>query len=447
VFTACTRRSPPIVVHGVVEDGKIQEILPSGKKGGVICNQQQLNPNFSTRLFRSVGLRAGLESSILVKDPNSQLVQPVYVKKQDLFSINQRVLGQNESLTIRRSLGEDFANQNLGIVELDEIHKICISERFHSLDQIKIGNINLIKYRDKWHKVKSELRGGSLEVAVCDQFAIKYLRQGKPADLNLRSARAVDNLLKKINERNEVIGIEKRPISPMRIRSFRTYDVNESGKVTKNVHWKAVQVEKSFISDCKNALRKKWIEKQEVCSLAAYLVEGSKTLIEERVYPLDVKLANIAYLGRGRAAHIDLRGFWDRNSPTAQDDIFSYVRYVSKESKMMMSTSSLDRKEEIAHKIHVFLLGECLTRLATGKSYYRVDEDGKRFIFNSPNQETLDFMRNPDSCYSQSQKGVIRKMMAKNIDERPFIQEVALHFPPSLKGCVGSLSKHHWETE
>lgn len=445
MFTACTRRSPPIVIHGVVEDGKIEEILPSGKKGGIICNQQQLNPNFSVRLFRSVGLRAHLESSILVKDPNSQVAQPVYIKKQDLFSVTQRVLGQNESLTVRRSLEEDFANQNLGIVELDEIHKICISERLHSLDRIKIGDINLIKYRDKWHKVRSEAAGASLEVAICDQFAIKYLREGKAIDLNLRSARAVDDLLKKINEHNQVIGVEKRPISPMRIRLFRTYDVNESGKVTKNVHWKAVQVEKSFVSDCKNALRKKWIEKEEVCSLAACLVEGSKTLIEAGVYPLDVKLANIAYLGRGKAAHIDLRGSWDRNSPTADNDIFSHVQYVSEESKMMASASSLDRKEEIAHKIHVFLLGECLTRLATGKSYYRPDEDGKRFVFNSPNQETLDFMGNPDSCYSQSQKGIIQKMMARNIGERPFIQEVALHFPPSLKGHIGSLSKHPWE--
>ena len=126
-------------------------------------------------------------------------------------------------------------------------------------------------------------------------------------------------------------------------------------------------------------------------------------------------------------------------------DVIISVRYVSKERKIMMRASSVDAKERIAHKIHIFLLGECLIQIATGKSFYHSNETGEKFLFNKPNQETIDFMQAHDSCYSESQKAMIQKMMAKNIEKRPFIQEVALEFPLSLKGNIGSLSKHPWE--
>lgn len=300
MFIACTRSSPPIVVHGVVEDGKIQEILPSGKKVDIICNRQEFRPSISDRIIRSITMRPSLEVPLIVKDPNSDKREILSINVRDLNRVTERISRQRESLIIRGLFQEDSTREGLGFVELDEIHKICLSEELQAFDEIKVGNGRIIKYRDKWHKVRHEADGGSLKVAVCDQFAVKILKEGMFVPEHLKSAKDVDDLLRRINKDNNATGVEKRPVSPMRNRQFATYDISGSGEVIKQLYSRAVQVEVPFASDCKNALRKNWIQKEEVCSLAACLVEGSKTLIEARVYPLDVKLANIAYLGRER---------------------------------------------------------------------------------------------------------------------------------------------------
>jgi hypothetical protein len=318
-----------------------------------------------------------------------------------------------------------------------------MEENFSDFDHLEVKNVKMIRYKDRWHVVDSTHNGSFLSVAVTKEVAFKHLING--SNEQMRAVRAA-NFLEIINPEDAAVGVEKRPISPLKPRLFSSYILKEGGLKSIGCGSVAVQVEKTFPCSCQDAVDKRWIVQEEIPSLVACLLQGSQEILAKGVYPLDVKLENMSYLGRGKAAHVDLRGSLERhNGIWVQPKAVYTTANCVREELFNLNHSDGDIKQHRAEKLHIFLLGMSFIRLATGRVFYQREKVGDFYFISRANYD-LNAVKSFDrvTAYNQKQKEIILKMV-ETPENRPSIEEIQAVFPLSLIKDAKRLSKNQWE--
>lgn len=297
----------PIILEGRLQNGSIVEINPSGKKQGVVC---YCTPEGA---FGA----SGSQKRITIQDPLTGKKQNIIIDVRSLPKVQAVAKRQQDFAKIRGIL----QNKNIPTSSLDAVHRIFGNKIFKDLDVVEVaykdsegvevGTQEIINFEGDWHPVDRKRRGGMLSASICEKIAVKHLMDNENLDDELLDAHITSQFLDRVNSSNDAIGIEKKPLASLEYRGFTKYNVSTQGAVASERIIRPIQVEQTFPCDCFEAIQKNLITSEEMTSLAASLVQGSSLLMKEEVYPLDVKLQNIAYLGTGRAAHIDLRGALD----------------------------------------------------------------------------------------------------------------------------------------
>lgn len=311
-----------------------------------------------------------------------------------------------------------------------------------SFYKIETTDQDYIFHEHEWHAIIAKPpKGTDAEVLVCRKFAFKFLHS-QTGWTELKRSEAI---LERINPDGTSIGIPKRPITELASRNLTVYSVSVSGEVNIAHNPIRAQLEEVFQSDCLAAIDQ--IQTSEIQSIAACVVQGSKTLIENGIYHLDTKLENIGYLGNGRAIHFDLGGSYDIR---AEDFLDYSAPFTSRDNiKKELTNAMLDTnpgsKQKKLEKIHIFQLGIALFNLATKHSPYPTGSDDfilplSQGINTSRLTQELQKARQPEeaseltelSPYSGSQIEIITAMLSKKPIERPSLEEIQAVFPVEL---------------
>jgi hypothetical protein len=336
-------------------------------------------------------------------------------------------------------LTEKLSDASFTPSQVEAIDKVCRDRVFNNFDAIKIDDRSLRRYKDSWYPVEKKVQGSFLASEILGNIVFKHLIDPSDKANEIEDAAEAAEFLRRINSNDDAIGIEKRPISPLRRRSFAIYTIGINGESEERIEENAIQVEKVFPGTCQEAMENNWILPEEVPSLVACLVQGSLTLLKAGICPLDVKLANIAYLGRGSVMHVDLRGSFQKgplwkykSSCTLASSILS-----KQEVKEFLKEKNLEEECKRAFQMHVFLLGCCSISLVTGKPFsWKNIGDEKSSI--------KDLLKENKICTTE-QKDTLLEMIHVNRNKRPSIEAIEGVFPKSLIKQADGLPKHSWE--
>jgi len=424
MFSVFFRQSQPLVIEGRSYNGEIKEVLPSGKEENTICSTQRNSDNCLEVFWKVIEEYTGIPTSpfckIVIIDPHKKSREEVYIENRYIPVFEDRIEANKE---VRKIV--DLFNQNkkkLQSVEVDDIFRLCNREKIRDFSLIEIDDSALIKYKGEWHFINAYSSGVFMTTFCSSKLAFKYLKDTLDLDGEVQDAEKAYQFLSRINPEDKVIGIEKRPVSPLKDRSCCYYG-RENGAFSKMEEIRAVQIEKRFPMDLYSALKSNLIIEEEIPSLIACLVQGSKHLLENGIYPLDVKPRNIAYLGRGKAEHVDLRGALERSSDTWINDRGTYYKKegLRQEYRSLFLERDKDRKENLAQQVHIALLGLTCLGMLRGKPC-----EQKKVL-------------------TPLQKETLQKMIRQDPQKRPSIQEIQRVFPLDLIDKSTSLPKHPWE--
>ncbi|MBS0627954.1 MAG: serine/threonine protein kinase, partial [Verrucomicrobia bacterium] len=302
-----------------------------------------------------------------------------------------------------------------------------------STQMIQSHEGSYIFHDNKWRRIlTTPEKGTHSQVLLCQEIAFKFLHT--PNEKGWTDIKRSESILQRVNPDGLAIGIQKRPITELALRNITTYHIEPSGVITTSNKHAVSKLEEPFLSDCIDALF--LIQDTEIPSIAACLVQGSITLIGNGIYPFDVKLDNIGYLGNGRAVHIDLGGSYDISEDNWELLLPTHTsKYNIKDEALtaLENTSSESKKQQL-EKIHIFQLGIALFGLAAKTLPYNIlDSNGCIAPFPTEvfPEEQKDQLRNTN-IYSENQINMIISMIAKIPEERPSLQEIQSVFPVDL---------------
>jgi len=412
------------------------------------CGLEEI-PNF----FLKRAIRNGTYVPVDVKESNdtpSSIIR-VYAKAQEL---NDLVLSKKDKEHHIEEIQTALSNkkQDLLISTVQKIQKnifpivyrqnqsgAIVRQGFQDLDRIQVEtddiddeDIELIQWRGRWYPVLRRLKGGSLDVSVCNNIAIKTLKKTSQKRLQtaFEEAKKTREILAAINPNDEATGIQEAPISPLMRRSFTVYTT--SGNTVKRIpQIVPVQIETAFMSDCNPGSIT--IPPEEIPSVAADLISGSKILIENDIYHLDAKTRNMAYFGNGRAGHFDIGG-----SINLKTDPWPITRFThtpscvfKDEVNRIKTQMNPERAGQAMKSLHIFELGSALFQISAKElPYSKHTKENYLSDQDLPSEKDLRERLQKGNGFTERQKNTVVKMLSLNPSKRPDFAEVERAFPP-----------------
>ena len=189
------------------------------------------------------------------------------------------------------------------------VKKVCDAFEKHPIDVFKYQytsesgvsrDISIMKKDGKWQEV-GVYAGGTSTAYVCDNVATKLYRNNREASNKERAKQ--EEITKIIDPEGtcNVLGVFLTKPKLLGEREITTFNLNAEGGVANSISGTAHE-ETAFKGD----LSHEKVPRTEIPSVCACLVQGSKTLLANKIYHLDAKLENMAYLGEGKAGHFDI---------------------------------------------------------------------------------------------------------------------------------------------
>lgn len=266
------------------------------------------------------------------------------------------------------------------------------------------------------------LRGKSSSVINRGEEIIDKIFRGTQEEY-LDHQNKIGKIMDLIHQENPLIGLPERATYFMEHRSITIYDpktgqfkINEEGFHYREKAYKADGVDPSAYT------------KEELPSMFACLVQGSKTLFKYQIYHLDVKPENVGYKGNGIAEHFDLDGSLIAGESNEKGYTFS-KNYTLLGDQVLLENSQ--NPEDVLKKMHIFQLGVCFFNMATGAYPYILTRSG----FPSKEFNSVDVDNHLAECcpiLTPEQRNLITRMVSFNMNIRPSIEEIESGFPIDL---------------
>lgn len=250
---------------------------------------------------------------------------------------------------------------------------------------------------------------------------------------------AKDNLLRildKVNPAGDQIGIQRKPNFTETEKTIQVYGLNAAFQTIKGMHF----TESAYQFDCEEGI----YSKDEIVSMMACLVQGSKRFLENNIYHLDVKPDNIGYVEKGVVEYFDLMDALDYdhdpNSAFSWSKPYTLLQDLQalQGNKRELGEVGLEEEKakELLEKIHIFQLGVVFYALTLRGLPYELTTEGYPQLCSDEIDLKVKWSRNltceSGVSFTPKQLDTILNMMSKDPKNRPSIAEVAKVFSKDL---------------
>ncbi|MBS0628407.1 MAG: hypothetical protein JSS09_09375, partial [Verrucomicrobia bacterium] len=279
--------------------------------------------------------------------------------------------------------------------------------------------IALLKSNNYWERY-TPFSGHYHIALVSDTSVIKI---GKDPESYKKEQANLDKIYSRIGNAN--VGIQKR--IPKEDKNLDLFFSKQQPVI------ECYHKEHPYEHDLKKSLTKKKVTQETKINYCRLLIAGSKKFIDNGIYHLDTKPANIGCLKDGGCEHFDFGGSFiiDKHTgmPSKDGIVCSRLTLPNDRAKLLELINGSDSKEALflLEKIHIFQLGSCFYFMQTLQTPYGHTLDKKKIASLHP---TPTLKRNLLFDHEMAPKhvSVILKMLSNNPKNRPSIDEVELAF-------------------
>ncbi len=362
----------------------------------------------------------------------------VYVKAQLVDGLKAVEALKSIDSTMKTVSVSDIASSLKRVCDFLEEHPIC--------DVISSSDASIMKKDGKWKK--ADVHGGGTTTAyVCDKVAMKLYRgniKEEPFSKVKADARSEQGkqaaIAKIINPTGapDIKGLLLPKIALLGERKIISFNLNiNTFTESKGI----AHEEDAFLSDLSHAK----IPQEEISSVCACLVQGSKTLLNNKIYHLDAKPQNMAYLGNGQAKHFDFAQSVNCNNPNWQtEEIVHTPKYVPREYADVKEGTEAERLVKMT-RVHIYELGMAFLSLAVnfeGEGLLEGKKSGDiETMISTVRMSTGGESVNPISdedikqllkIYTTRQASCVINMTGGNEKFRPNMTQIENFFPASF---------------
>lgn len=377
-----------------------------------------------------VGLKKAGYEVMVISNADSSGASTVYVKAELIAALD----------CVKQLQGASEANNNPDLT----VRKIYDVYKKNKIENTIIENGEVL--------VGKIIKGGYSYTLIPERAnkVTKFFTETNQIEI---SKNKVTSILKRVNPHNNAIGLQKCPTFYEEVSTITVYNP----KLKKIVTIRAGKsIEKAYKSDLYRLRNKERLPIKEVPSMCACLVQGSKVLLENKIYHLDVKLENIGYLGEGRVEHFDLDGCADGSKKLKGSKYFwtpevtslEEIEKLNRDERRLRRFKSLDtiyktneEAEPILEKMHIFQLGVAIYEMVTNEYPYTLKEVGESKYPDKGIEKGILMAKLAGSLadFNYDQIKIIVKMVSLDPSKRPSIAEIEAVFPRgSIQGIATS---------